>query len=77
MPSDVLYHTLNSEKTPYQFTVIPASTNETTCHLYDPVHTQHAIVNVEEVHTVYARDLYGNLQDDQNDVFTVTISNEQ
>ena len=61
VPSDALYHTLNSEKTPHEFTVVPASTNETACHLYDPTHTANAIVNVEEVHTVYARDVYNNL----------------
>ena len=59
--SDALYHTLNSEMTPYTFTVIPAVTNSTACHLYDPVHTANAIVNIEEVHTVYARDVYNNL----------------
>lgn len=64
VPSDVLYHTLNSEYTPYTFTVIPAATNETACHLYDPTHTAHAIVNVEEVHVVYARDIFDNLKQD-------------
>lgn len=75
VPSSALYNTLNSENTPYQFTVIPAATNETQCHLYDPVHTAHAIVNVEEVHTVFARDVYGNLQINTGDVFTATVSN--
>ena len=62
--------------TPYEFTVIPASTNETACHLYDKTHTEHAIVNVEEVHTVFARDIYDNLQINQNDVFSVTLTND-
>ena len=61
VPSDMLYHTLNSEYTPYTFTVLPTSTNETACHLYDARHTANAIVNVEEVHNVYARDIFGNL----------------
>ena len=76
VPSIALYHTLNSEETPYTFTVIPAATNETQCHLYDTVHTAHAIVNVEEVHTVYARDVHGNLQINNDDVFTATVSND-
>jgi|LauGreDrversion4_2_1035121.scaffolds.fasta_scaffold2386176_1 hypothetical protein len=33
--SQYLYNVLNSQKTPYQFTVIPASTNETTSYLVD------------------------------------------
>jgi len=33
--SQYLYNVLNSQKTPYQFTVIPASTNETTSYMVD------------------------------------------
>ena len=75
--SEYLFNTLNSEETPYTFSVLPASTNETACHLYDATHTANAIVNVLEVHNVFARDIFGNLQDDMSDVFTVTISNDQ
>ena len=42
--------------------------------MYDSTHTRNAIVNVEEVHTVYARDIYGNQQINQVDVFTVTVA---
>lgn len=46
VPADVLFHTLNSQFTPFTFTVVPAVTNSTECHLYDPRHTANAIVNV-------------------------------
>jgi len=45
-------------------------------HLGDEVPTQHATVDVEEVHTVYARDLFGNLQIHQDDVFAVTLTHK-
>lgn len=77
MGSDSLYHTLNSEKTPHTFTILPAPTNETACHLYDKTHTANAIVNVLEVHNVYARDIYNNLQNDMLDVFSVRVYNDQ
>ena len=57
----MLLHTLNSEMTPYTFTVEPTATNETMSHLVDTQPTESAIVNVQESHLANARDLYGNL----------------
>ena len=71
----MLFHTLNSEMTPYTFTVEPTATNETTSHLVDTKPTESAIVDVKESHLVNARDLYGNLQIHTDDVFSVYLTN--
>jgi len=34
-----------------------------------------AIVNIPETHLVYSLDMYGNPQINQNDVYTVTLTN--
>jgi hypothetical protein len=74
VPSERLYNLLNSETTPFEFTVIPAMTNQTTSTLTVLDNVAYAIVNVEEVHTIYARDVFGNAQDDFNDDFAVTVT---
>ena len=44
-------------------------------HLVDTKPTENAIVLVQETHTVHARDVYGNLQINMDDVFSVTLTN--
>ena len=75
VPTDYLFHTLNSVETPFTFTVEPAATNETMSHLVDTKPTENAIVNVQEAHIVNARDVFGNLQIHTSDVFTFTLTN--
>ena len=58
--SDQLYNLLNSQYTPYLFTVIPAVTNETKSFLGDLQDASFATVNVEETNLIYARDKFGN-----------------
>ena len=59
--SDYLLHTLGSETTPFDITVLPANTNATFSHLEDDVATKYAIVDLEKSHVLNARDEFGNL----------------
>lgn len=53
--------------------MIPASTNETTTTLVDLSAIAVATVDVEETHYIYARDVFGNSQDDNTDIFSLTL----
>jgi hypothetical protein len=64
---------LNSKYTPHLFEVEPASSNQTTTELKDLKAIAVAIVDVEETHNLYAKDVFGNPQDDVNDEFKVWL----
>jgi hypothetical protein len=72
--ADRFYNVLHSQTTPFDFHVKPASTNQTTSTLVELANVAFATVNVEETHTIYARDVFGNAQDDHNDAFTVQLT---
>ena len=72
--SERFYNVLNSRNTPHLFEVIPAPTNETTTTLVDVAAIEYAIVNMQETHHIYARDVFGNSQNNQDDVFIVALT---
>ena len=57
--------------------VIPAVTNSTQTTLTVIADAKVATVNVQETHLIFARDMYGNAQINNNDVFFVTITYNQ
>ena len=65
--SDRLWNELNSQTTPFDFTVIPAVTNETQTTLEVLDNVRYATVNQVETHQIYARDVYGNAKQDKLD----------
>ena len=73
--SKYLFNTLNSQTTPYSFTVTPASSNQTLSFLANIENMYVAVVNIPEVHQIYSRDMYGNPKIDQSDVYQVTLTN--
>lgn len=74
--SEHLFHTLGSQTTPHLFTVIPASTNGSFCHLSNDFDYRFAVVDVEETLILHLRDEFGNLQiHHAPDVVRVTITN--
>ena len=71
--STYLYNRLNSQTTPFLFTVNPDITNSTMSTLINNDY-QIAQVNIQEVQTLYARDKFGNKQIHTNDVLEVIIT---
>lgn len=71
-----LYHTLGSQTTPLIFTVEPASTNGTFCHLSNDLDYRYAVVDVEETLILYLRDEFDNLQIHHDDAVRVTLVNQ-
>jgi len=55
-----LFNQQNSAKTPFYFNVKPSATNETTTTIANIANVAVATVNVEEIHYLYAKDIYNN-----------------
>ena len=55
-----LFHTLGSQTTPFHLLVIPAATNSMTSSLSNDMDYRFAVVDVEEVLILNARDAYMN-----------------
>ena len=73
IPKTYLYNTLYSENTPITLVVQPLDTSETNV-IVNGDYSQ-AVSGVQETISIEARDMYGNLQIHQTDVFTVTLTN--
>jgi hypothetical protein len=74
--SEYLYHTLGSWTTPYQFLVIPATTNASFSTLASNQAYPYAVVNVQETLVLTVRDQFDNVQIHHNDVITGVAVNE-
>ena len=74
--SGSLWNELNSSLTPFIFKVAPAVTDSQTTLFTNFAAVQSATVNVEESHILIARDVYGNLKQDQFDTFDVYLTHK-